>query len=159
MEMRVENTLSILVVDDDENLRNSIVLNLEETEWHISSVAGGQQALELQVKEAFDIILADLRMPEMDGMTFLEQCKSTYPDTSIVLMTAFGNNEIALEAIRRGASDYISKPFSSQELIFTLKKVAERRNLQAENEELKSAISGRNSLKRSKDLQTSAQPF
>lgn len=135
--------LSVLVIDDDESLRESIVANLEVAGYAVRPIGDGLSALALLKEEPYTIVLCDLRMPKIDGLEFIRRCKEVSPDTAVVLMTGFGNTELAVEALRAGAYDYMSKPFEPEELILTLRKIEERENLRAENAALKSAITQR----------------
>ncbi|MCB0319859.1 MAG: sigma-54-dependent Fis family transcriptional regulator [Bdellovibrionales bacterium] len=138
-----EEKLSVLIVDDEEGLRSSLRLNLQLAGYKVSEAARAEPAFSLLEKEEVDIVLCDLRMPGVNGMHFIEKCHQMSPDTAIVLMTGYGSHELALEAMRRGAYDYISKPFDAQELILTLKKIEEREQLRSENEELRSEVEQR----------------
>jgi len=133
--------LSVLVVDDDSAIRSSLCLNLEQASYLPTSAEGGPQALELLKSNDFDIVICDLRMPDLDGLEFIRQCKEIKPEVAVVMMSGFGSSELAIEALRAGAYDYISKPFSVEELVLTLRKIEEREKLRDENAQLKSAIS------------------
>jgi two-component system response regulator AtoC len=135
--------LSVLVIDDDESLRDAIVINLELAGYSVRPMADGLTALEILKENPYTIVLCDLRMPKIDGLEFTRRCKEISPDTAVVIMTGFGNTELAVEALRAGAYDYMSKPFEPEELILTLRKIEEREKLRAENAELKSAITQR----------------
>lgn len=132
--------LSILVVDDDASVRESIVTTLEVAGYLVRATDDGLAALELIRKERFTIALCDLRMPQIDGLEFTRRCREIAPETAVVIMTGFGNTALAVEALRAGAYDYMSKPFGPDELLLTLRKVEERERLRAENAALKSAI-------------------
>lgn len=138
-----EHKLSVLVIDDEESIRSSLRLNLQLAGYEVKECAEAEPAFAVLSQEDVDIVLCDLRMPGIDGMSFIERCKSTNPDTAIILMTGYGNHDLAIEAMRRGAYDYISKPFDPQELILALKKVEEREQLKHENEELRSEVEHR----------------
>ncbi|MCB0329186.1 MAG: sigma-54-dependent Fis family transcriptional regulator [Bdellovibrionales bacterium] len=139
----VDKKLSVLVIDDEETIRSSLKLNLQLAGYEVSVAEKAEPAFSMLSDQEVDIVLCDLRMPGIDGMSFIERCHATNPNTAIILMTGFGNHELALEAMRRGAYDYISKPFDPQELILTLKKVEEREQLRHENEELRSEVEER----------------
>ncbi len=132
--------LSVLIVDDEESLRRSLALNLQAHGYAITETSNGTAALEVLSETPMDIVLCDLRMPEMDGFDFIDKCSEVAPESAVVLMTGFGSHELAVEAMRRGAYDYLSKPFELEELILTLRKIEEREQLRAENRELKNAI-------------------
>ncbi|MCI5066373.1 sigma-54 dependent transcriptional regulator [bacterium] len=135
-----------MVVDDEESLRSSLRLNLQLAGYQVKEAATAEPAFEILDSEPVDIVLCDLRMPGVDGMAFIERCHTSNPETAVILMTGFGSSELALEAMRRGAYDYISKPFDPEELILTLRKVEEREQLRKENEELRSEVEGRYSF-------------
>src|SRR5689334_21759482 len=98
-----ERNLSILVVEDDENLRTSIVSSLDLAGYVVSATASPFEALEFVRNRSFDIVLCDLRLPEMDGLAFIKECHTIAPDLAIILMTAFGSTDLAIEAMRAGA--------------------------------------------------------
>lgn len=133
--------LSVLVVDDDQSVISSLCLNLERSDYTTRAASSGAEAIKLLQAEAFDIVLCDLVMPEIDGLTFVEQLKHINPSASVVMMSGYGQSELALKAIRAGAVDYIAKPFDFQQLLFTLRKLEEREKLKAEKAELNSSIS------------------
>jgi two-component system response regulator AtoC len=143
VEQSTPQGLSVLVVDDEETLRTSLKLNLELAGYRVDVVERAEEAFVQLAENEIDIVLCDLKMPGMDGMDFIERCRNIHPDTTIILMTGFGSHDLALEAMRKGAYDYIAKPFDQQELILTLKKVEEREQLRHENEALRSEVEGR----------------
>jgi len=132
--------LSVLIVDDDENLRSSIALNLDLAGYAVKTSEGAIEALQVLANESFDIVICDLRMPEIDGLTFIKKCAEIDPGAAVVLMSGFGDADLAIEALRAGAYDYISKPFRTDELVLILRKIEERERLRSENAALKSAI-------------------
>ncbi len=136
----MNDALSVLVVDDDDLIRSSLCLNLEQAQYSPKGVESAKDALLAINAQPFDIVICDLRMPEVDGLQFIKQAKEINPSAAIVLMSGFGSHELALEALRAGAYDYISKPFPMEELIFLLRKIEEREKLKCEIAELKSAI-------------------
>lgn len=144
--VQAEQLLGVLVVEDDEALRRAVSANLETAGYSVRAVSDAPSAVEVLKAERFDIILCDFKMPQVDGIAFIGQCREVAPDSAVVLMTAFGSHEIATKAIRAGAYDYISKPFSQEELLLTFKKIEEREKLKAENEDLRSVITQRYSF-------------
>ena len=132
--------LSVLVVDDEESLRSSLLLNLDAAGYLVRGASTGKEALSLITQDPFDIVLCDLKLPDMDGIGFTKKCKDIAPDSVIILMTGFGSIELAIQALRAGAYDYLSKPFEVEELILTFKKIEEREKLKAEVSELRSEI-------------------
>jgi two-component system response regulator AtoC len=120
--------LRVLVVDDEENLRHLLELILGRAGYATLSAANGREAL-VRLAEA-DLVLCDIRMPELDGLAFLDALPQGAPP--VVMMSAYGTMDTALEAMRRGAYDYVSKPFKADEIVLTLKKLVEREQLVAE---------------------------
>lgn len=137
----------LLVIDDEENMRHLLQTLLEKEGYSVTAAENGRAALELLDKSSFDTILCDLRMPEMDGMTFLKQAHDRKIDATIIVMSAYGTIDQALETIQMGAYDYISKPFKPAEVILTLKKAEERQLLRRENLVLKKEVSRTYSFK------------
>jgi len=133
----------ILVVDDEENMRHMLSLLLRREGYGVETAEDGQKALERLQESEFDLILCDLRMPVMDGMAFLEAAREKGVDATIIMMSAYGTVDTALEAIKRGAYDYIPKPFKPDEVILTLKKAEERERLRRENLALREELSRR----------------
>ncbi len=130
----------ILVVDDDEGVRRMLSVMLKREGYHVASAPGGRTALEILQKSAYDVVLSDVRMPDMDGMELLESVMTEHPDSTVILMSAYGNVDGALAAIKKGAYDYISKPFKKDEVILVLKKAEERERLRTENRRLRNAL-------------------
>lgn len=110
---------------------------LEKAGYDVDMAENGAIGLEKVKNELFDILLCDIKMPEMDGFTFLDEVKKLDISLTIIMMTSFGSVETAVEAIRRGAYDYISKPFKTDEVIIAIKKAEERQRLIIENTLLK----------------------
>jgi two-component system response regulator AtoC len=127
----------ILVVDDEESVRKMITVLLQKEGYQVSSAKNGKEALEFLDESGFDLVLCDVRMPGMDGLELLERAQTAYPGTTIVMMSAFGTVDLAVEAMKAGAYDYISKPFKPDEILLTLKKAQEREGLRRENVRLR----------------------
>ncbi len=132
---------NLLIIDDEAAMRHMLRLVLEEHDYRITEAQNGIDALAQVRKEKFDLILSDIRMPDMDGLTFLSQPELVALDTTIIMMSAYGSIDTALECIKSGAYDYISKPFKPDEVILTLRKAEERLHLRHENVHLKKALS------------------
>ena len=130
----------ILIVDDDEGLRDSLQLVLAAEGYHVITAADGSQALAQLEAEAVDVVLCDLRMPGMDGLELLPQLAARQPGVTIILMSAYGSEELAIEALQRGAHDYLAKPFQPAEALFTIRKAQERERLHRANELLQQVI-------------------
>ena len=127
----------ILIVDDDEGLRDSLQLVLSAEGFDVLTAASGDEALVRIDTTPADIVLCDLRMPGIDGMELLPQLVRKLPTSTIIMMSAFGTEELAIEAMNRGAYDYLAKPFQPTEAVFTIRKAQERERLRRSNELLK----------------------
>ncbi|OPX41567.1 MAG: hypothetical protein B1H13_01400 [Desulfobacteraceae bacterium 4484_190.3] len=130
----------VLIVDDEKNMRHMLQTMLTKQGYEVAGAANGAEGLEAMASAHYDFILCDIRMPEMDGMAFLEKAIQSFPEKTYIMMSAYGTVETALEAIKKGAYDYISKPFKTDEVLLTLKKAEERERLKEENVRLKSQI-------------------
>ncbi|HUL03148.1 MAG TPA: sigma-54 dependent transcriptional regulator [Gemmatimonadales bacterium] len=119
----------VLIVDDEPGLRQSLGLLLADAGYEVASESDGAKALKRGLAEPFDLILCDVRMPEMDGLAFLRAYKQGGGGALIVMMSAYGGEEAALAAMKEGAYDYIPKPFRPDEVVLTLRKAEERERL------------------------------
>ncbi len=131
------NPTSVLIVDDEPNMIHMLTTMLTKAGFQVSAAETGKDALVLDSENRFDFILSDVRMPGMDGVQLLERLRKQGSDAVIIIMSAYGGVDLALEAIRKGAYDYISKPFKSDEVILTLKKASERERMRRELVHLK----------------------
>ena len=131
----------VLVIDDEKNMRHMLQIMLNKAGYVAETASEGVDGLEKMSKTEFDFVLCDLRMPKMDGMTFLKTAHEKYPEKTFIMMSAFGNMDDALEAMKIGAYDYVSKPFKTDEVLLTLKKAEERERLKAENIEYRKKLS------------------
>ena len=135
-------TPNILVVDDEKDMTCLLQRTLEpELNCRVTMAFSGEMALSLLgiADTAFDLVISDIRMPGMDGFELLEQLKQRYPDLTVVMLTAYGNIESAVAAIKKGAYDFIAKPFDQDEIIFKIRKALERSRLISENQRLQKA--------------------
>jgi len=114
---------NILVIEDDNKMRDGLVEILKDEGYNVDSAQNGSLGLDKTKKKDFDIVLTDLIMPVMGGMEVLREIKHIKPKTSIIMITAFGTIENAVEALKAGASDYITKPFKIDEVQTKLRKV------------------------------------
>jgi two-component system response regulator AtoC len=130
----------ILIVDDEESFRNVLTVILKKEGYEVEGAANGEEGLKKIFDSAFDHILCDIRMPQMDGLEFLQESKKRGEESPIIMMSAYGTVDTAIEAMKLGAYDYISKPFRPDEIILTLKKAEERERLRKENELLKREV-------------------
>ena len=129
--------MNILIVDDEKIKRMTLKEDLEDAGYDASTVSSGQEALELLKKEFFDVVVTDLRMQQMDGIELLKKGKADYPDIYVIMMTAYATVETAVEAMKLGAYDYITKPFSSDELLLILDRIKRLKSLEEENRDLR----------------------
>ena len=119
----------ILVVDDQRNMRTTLAMMLRGGGYEVDEAADGAQGRESGANGAYDVVITDLRMGEYDGIDVLRAVKEAQPITEVIVMTAYGTIESAVEAMRVGAFDYIQKPFTEQELIVKVSKALESRKL------------------------------
>jgi len=119
----------VLVVDDEPGLRQSLGLLLADAGYDVVAEGNGTRALERALAESFDLVLCDVRMPQMDGLAFLRAYKGAGGTALIIMMSAYGGEEAALAAMKEGAYDYIPKPFRPDEVVLTLRKAEEREQL------------------------------
>ena len=113
--------MRILVIEDDAGLRRTVSLLLEGEDYEVATAGDGSVGLEKAAEWNPEVILADVRMPGMDGLEFVEQYAATGGGASVIIMTAYGNPDTAIEAIRRGAFDYIDKPFAPDALLLRVR--------------------------------------
>ena len=132
--------MKLLIIDDEENMCHMLRAITERHGYLVDTAANGREGLVLAEKETFDFILCDIKMPVMDGMAFLEEGKELLKETTVIMMSAYGSIDTALEAMKAGAYDFISKPFKSDEVLLTLKKAEEREALRKENKRLRMEI-------------------
>ena len=133
--------MRILVVEDEEKLRRVIELQLLGEEYEVVPVGSAEEAV--RKLEGADLVLTDLKMPGMDGLTLLEKITHESPSIPVIVMTAFGNVETAVEAMKRGAVDFLQKPFSLDHLTTVVAKALEVRRLRTENQRLKEELETR----------------
>src|SRR2546422_865165 len=119
----------VLVVDDEPGLRQSLGLLLADAGYDVAAEGNGAKALERAWAEPFDLVLCDVRMPDMDGLAFLRAYVSGGGSALVIMMSAYGGEEAALAAMKEGAYDYIPKPFRPDEVVLTLRKAEERERL------------------------------
>ena len=133
----------ILIVDDEEGMRRLLSRVLTREGYETVAVGGGAEALRQVATERFDLVVTDIKMPEMDGLQLLAELKAYEPSLPIIVMTAYGTIENAVQALRSGAYDYLVKPFENDEIKLTVAKVLERERLLAENRYLHAELEGR----------------
>ncbi len=138
---------NILIVDDEQSYRQLLSLVFESDGHNIRTAANGSEALDLLHAEPANVIISDVKMPDMDGIEMLRAVRETLPDVGVVLMTAFASVETAREAFKLGADDFIQKPFDVEELRLIVKKTLEKQALIDENRAFKRAQRERGSIK------------
>ena len=130
----------ILIIDDDESLRDSLALVLGSEGFEVSTAEDGAAALRRLAAAPADLVLCDLRMPGQDGMDLLPEITRRCPEATAILMSAYGSEELALEAMRRGAYDYLAKPFQPSEALLAIRKAQERERLRRSNRLLRREV-------------------
>jgi DNA-binding NtrC family response regulator len=134
---------SILLIDDDDSLRRVMEFNLTEAGYKVQTAASGEEGLTLFEKDSFDAVITDITMPGMSGMEVLAKIRERDGAPPVIVITAYGTIESAVEAMKQGAFDYITKPFNRDELRLTLGKALRMRRLEKENLELRTEITDR----------------
>lgn len=130
----------ILVVDDEESIREFLDIMLRKEGYEVTCVEDGAKAQEMLKKKAVDMIISDLQMPNVTGIELLKHVKENYPEVLFMLITAFGTTESAVEAMKMGAYDYITKPFKIDEVRINIANALRSRNLEVENRVLKKEL-------------------
>ncbi len=130
----------ILVVDDEESIREFLEIMLRKEGYEVTCAEDGAKALEILKKKSFDMVVSDLQMPQITGLQLLEQVKNIYPDVIFMMITAFGTAETAVEAMKLGAYDYITKPFKIDEVRINIANALRSLNLEVENRVLKKEL-------------------
>ena len=130
----------ILVIDDDTSLRRVLEYNLQEEGYEVETAASGEEGLRLFTKLQPDLVITDMKMSGMDGLMVLNSIKASSPETLVIIITAFGTVDVAVEAMKAGAYDYITKPFNRVALKLTVKKALQFSGLAEENKRLKDEL-------------------
>jgi len=130
----------ILIIDDEENLRHMLSVMLTRQGYQVAMAPDGSEGLRRMREQAYDFILCDIRMPEMDGKAFLTRALEEQVFSPVIMMSAYGTVDTAVECLKMGAYDFISKPFKKDEIVMVLKKAEERERLREENSRLRRAV-------------------
>jgi DNA-binding NtrC family response regulator len=138
-----DTTKHLLLVEDEAPLRQAIAEQLSDRGYHVEQAESGEAAIARLADFAFDIIITDLRLPGVDGSAVIEAAVARYPDIIAIVVTGYGTVKDAVEAIKRGASDFVSKPFQIDELLHVLGSSLEQRRLKSENAYLRSQLEER----------------
>jgi two-component system response regulator PilR (NtrC family) len=133
----------ILAVDDEQSMREFLDIMLKREGYHVSLASNGEEVSKLIEKDIFDLILLDIRMPKMDGIAVLKKIKALSPETIVIMITAYASTDTAIQAMKEGAYDYVTKPFKVEEIKFIIKNALEKKNLQKENILLKQVVRDR----------------
>lgn len=134
---------SILIVDDEKNYLVVLEALLLPEGYEVLTADNGHDALRMVQEADLDLVITDMKMSGMDGMALLEECKKVKPELPVIMMTAYGTIEMAVEAMKKNAYDYITKPFQNEELKLTIRKALETHRLVKENRLLREALSER----------------
>jgi two-component system response regulator HydG len=136
----MSQSIRILIVDDEEAMRESLAAWLNKAGYEVGMAAGGPEALEILNRDSYDLLLVDIKMPGMDGLELLGRVKTDHPDVIVVMITAYGSIESAVASMKKGAGDYLLKPFDPEQLIILIEKMAKQKALQEENERLRTRL-------------------
>ncbi len=131
---------SILIVDDEASVRDSLYNWFLEDGFEVSCAENASKALSMLDNQRFDIILADIKMPGMDGLEMLRRIKQILPNAIVIVITAFATVDTAVQALKDGAFDYVTKPFDPDDLSHLIRNALKQINLSSENESLKSRV-------------------
>jgi DNA-binding NtrC family response regulator len=137
----MKNTQNILVVDDEKAIRNTLNEILSFEGFNIDEAADGQEAIKKIKENNYDCILCDIKMPKMDGLEVLEQTREIKPDVPFIVISGHGNIETAVDAVKKGAYDYISKPPDLNRLLITIRNAMDKKSLVTETKQLRKRIS------------------
>jgi two-component system, NtrC family, response regulator AlgB len=133
-------TARLLIVDDEKNIRLSLVRFFDSLGYQVGEAENGAHARAMLAESRFDLLLTDFRMAEMNGLELLKEARRIHPDILVILMTAFGTVESAVAAMKAGAYDYVTKPFSLEEIQLLVERALQLQGLQAENRALREAM-------------------
>jgi two-component system response regulator AtoC len=130
----------VLVVDDEESMRHLLTVILTDRGYEVRAVSNGEDARRELSSRDYDLVLSDVRMPRMDGLVLLRRALELHPALTFIVMSAYGTHDTAIEAMKAGAYDYVSKPFKPDEVVLVLRKAEERLRLSRENRRLRSEL-------------------
>lgn len=130
----------ILVVDDEQSMRDILSIMLKREGYHVATASDGEEAIRLVNREIFDLAITDVKMPRLSGLEFLRVIKEVAPQTIVLMITAFASTESAVEAMKEGAYDYLTKPFKVDEVKLIIKNALEKKRLQTENSLLRKEL-------------------
>ncbi len=131
---------SVLIADDEEPMRHLLAVFLRGHGYAVAAVSNGEEALRELAARDHELVLSDVRMPRMDGLALLREALRLRPDLTFIVMSAYGSHDLAIEAMKAGAYDYLSKPFKPDEVLLLLRKAEERERLRRENRRLRTEL-------------------
>jgi two-component system response regulator AtoC len=133
----------VLIADDEESIRHVLVEMLEERGYEVRAVSDGEEAMRELSSRDYDALVTDVRMPKMNGLELVRAAQAASPETTVIVMSAYGSHDLAIEAMKAGAYDYLGKPFRPDEVLLVLRKAEERERLRRENLRLRQEMSRR----------------
>lgn len=134
-------TRSVLVVEDEPDIREVLVEYFQSRDYAVTGAADGRAAIAALERQAFDLVLTDLQLPGADGLAVLTAARRLHPDIYVIIVTGFASLDSAIQAVRLGAYDYLTKPFSLGQIDVALRRIDDRADLQAENQRLTRQLS------------------
>ena len=129
MEQNDLPAISVLLVDDEKLIRHSFSRDLKAEHFMVTAVAGGKEAINALAQGQYDLVITDLMMPDVDGFEVLKTAKKIAPETSVIILTGYGDMRAAIDALRLGADDFTLKPCEIEELIFRIRRCLDKRSL------------------------------
>ena len=136
MKKKMVDKESILIVDDDENVRMSLVQIFREYEYETEEAKTGQEAIEKVKERFFNVVLLDIKLPDMDGIELIAPIKGKHPDTVVIMITGYASVDTAVRSLHKEASAYIIKPMEIDKLLSTIRDALEKQRLMIENKRL-----------------------
>jgi two-component system response regulator AtoC len=133
----------VLIADDEESIRHVLTELLHERGYEVRAVSDGEEAVKELSSSDYDALVTDVRMPKLNGLDLVRAAQTLSPETTIIVMSAYGSHELAIEALKAGAYDYLGKPFRPDEVLLVLRKAEERERLRRENLRLRQEMSRR----------------
>jgi two-component system response regulator PilR (NtrC family) len=142
----------ILVVEDEKSMREVLKILLDGENYEVMTASDGLEGLSSLDKDIFDLVITDMKMPKADGFQVLKKVKEISPDTIVIMITAFGTRETAIEAMKLGAYNYINKPFNIDEIRLIVKRAIEKKKLSEELSVLKEKVETIYTLENARDV-------
>lgn len=130
----------VLIIEDEPTMRIGMTHLLSSSGYHVKSCKDGEEGIATIEREAFDLVITDMRLPGFDGLSVLKRVKALSPSTGVIIITAYAEVKTAVQAIKEGAFDYVSKPFSNDELLILIERFLRFRNLETELHRLKETV-------------------